>query len=275
MKKFKNALAILASIALLTSCGGKDEKKEEPSSSSKNEVTQEETGSKETGSSDLLDDGVLDLGMSADFPPYEYYEGDKIVGIDAEITEYIADKLGVEVKLHDMDFSTIIASIESGKLDGGASGFTVTDERKESVNFTDTYATSVQEVLVKKDSPIKTIDDLKDKKIGTQLGTTGDIYAKDDFGEDKVQSFTKYSDAVLALQNDKVDAIILDQQTAEKFKDANEDLDVLKTAYAEEEYAIAISKDNEKLLEEVNKVIAEMKENGELQKIIDKYISSK
>ncbi|WP_243342981.1 transporter substrate-binding domain-containing protein, partial [Anaerococcus sp. AGMB09787] len=225
-------------------------------------------------SSKTLDDGVLDLGISADFPPYEYHEDEKIVGIDPEIAEAIGEKLGYEIALHDMDFSAIIASIESGKLDGGISGFTVTEERAQQVNFTDTYANSVQEVLVKKGSVIKQIEDLEGKKIGTQLGSTGDLLAGDDFGSENVQSFAKFPDAVLSLQNGKIDAIIIDQQAAEKFADANDDLEILETKYADEEYAMAITKDNEELFKEVNDVIKDLKESGEIQDIIDKYIKT-
>lgn len=271
MKSIRTVLLIAASLTLITGCN----------SSNKSETSTKEVGStieesketkEENGAS--LEDGVLDLGISVDFPPYEFYEGNEIVGIDAEISEAISKKLGYELKLHDMDFSAIVASIEGGKLDGGISGFTVTEERAQKVNFSDTYAQSVQQVLVKKGSEIKTIDDMKDKKIGTQLGSTGDIFAQDDFGKDNVQAFSKFPDAVLALQNDKIDAILLDQQTAEQFAAANNDLEILDTTYAEEEYAIAITKDNEALLKKVNEAIAELKNSGDLQKIIDKYIKA-
>lgn len=220
-----------------------------------------------------LSDGIIDLGTSADFPPYEFYEGDKIVGIDPEIMEAIAKKTGYEFKFHDMEFNNIIASIESGKLDGGMSGFTVTEERKKSVNFTESYAQSVQRVLLKKDSEIKSIDDIQGKTVGTQLGTTGDMFARDDFGEENVQAFSKFSDAVLALQNGKLDCIIVDDQTAIKFSSANADLELLDTPYAEEEYAIAVSKENEALLNDLNEAINELKADGTIDNILGKYIS--
>ena len=131
----------------------------------------------------IVDDGVIDLGTSADFPPYEYYEGDEIVGIDPDIVKAIGEELGLEVKLHDMDFNNIIASIQSGKVDGGAAGFTVTEERKKSVNFTEPFAKTSQIIVKRKDSDIKEIKDLEGKKLGTQLGSIGDTIAKDDFGE--------------------------------------------------------------------------------------------
>jgi polar amino acid ABC transporter, inner membrane subunit len=215
---------------------------------------------------------VIDFGTSADFPPYEYYEGDEIVGIDPDILKAIGDYMGVEVKLHDMDFNTIIASIQSGKIDGGAAGFTVTEERKKSVNFTDSFAKTSQIVIIKKDSDIKELKDLEDSKtIGTQLGTIGDTIAKDDFGEENVSAFNKVPDAVLSLKSNKIDAIILDKHTAENFLNANKDLKIIDTPYLEEEYAIAISKDNKELLEQMNEAIAALKQSGKIDEIMDKY----
>lgn len=226
-------------------------------------------------SSEKEDGKVLDFGTSADFPPYEYYEGDEIVGIDPDILRAIGDYMGVEVRLHDMDFNNIIASIDSGKIDGGAAGFTVTEERKESVNFTDSFTKTSQIIITRKDSDIKEVEDLNNGvKIGTQLGTIGDTIAKDDFGEENVNSFNKVPDAILSLQNKKIDAVILDKHSAENFVNANKDLTIIETPYLEEEYAIAISKDNPELLEDMNEAIAALKESGEIDKIMDKYQKS-
>ena len=226
-------------------------------------------------SSEKEDGKVLDFGTSADFPPYEYYEGDEIVGIDPDILRAIGDYMGVEVRLHDMDFNNIIASIDSGKIDGGAAGFTVTEERKKSVNFTDSFTKTSQIIITRKDSDIKEVEDLNNGvKIGTQLGTIGDTIAKDDFGEENVNSFNKVPDAILSLQNKKIDAVILDKHSAENFVNANKDLTIIETPYLEEEYAIAISKDNPELLEDMNEAIAALKESGEIDKIMDKYQKS-
>ncbi|MDU0895000.1 MAG: transporter substrate-binding domain-containing protein, partial [Anaerococcus sp.] len=226
-------------------------------------------------SSEKEDGKVLDFGTSADFPPYEYYEGDEIVGIDPDILRAIGDYMGVEVRLHDMDFNNIIASIDSGKIDGGAAGFTVTEERKKSVNFTDSFTKTSQIIITRKDSDIKEVEDLNNGvKIGTQLGTIGDTIAKDDFGEENVNSFNKVPDAILSLQNKKIDAVILDKHSAENFVNANKGLTIIETPYLEEEYAIAISKDNPELLEDMNEAIAALKESGEIDKIMDKYQKS-
>lgn len=220
----------------------------------------------------IVDDNVIDLGTSADFPPYEYYEGKNIVGIDPDIVKAIGKELGIEVKLHDMDFNNIIASIQSGKLDGGAAGFTVTEERKKSVNFTEPFAKTSQIIIKRKADDIKSVDDLKKgKKIGTQLGTIGDTLAKSDFGEENVNSFNKFPDAIISLQTKKIDAIIIDKESAKKFIAANKDLEIVDTPYMEEEYAIAISKNNPLLLEKMNEAIKKLKANGEIDKIMAKY----
>lgn len=260
MKLLKKALLVGLAGLVLTACGS-NENEEVASNNASNANTE------------VLEDGVLDLGTSADFPPYEYYDdNNNIVGIDAEITKAIGEKMGTEVKIHDMDFSTIISSIEAGKMDGGIAGITRTPEREENVNFSDTYAKSVQKVIVKEDAGYEKPQDLEGKKIATQLGSTGESAAQEAYGEENVQSFNKNMDAIVALNNDKVDAVVLDVQAAEKFAEANDGLKVLEENLADDEYAMALDKNNDKLLEEVNKAIAELKEDGTLDEIINKYM---
>lgn len=268
MKNVKKVVLALVTSSLLVACSGKDQK--DNVSSNQNDLS---SNSNKSVAAEIVDDGVLDLGTSADFPPYEYFDdNNQIVGIDAEIAQEIGKKLGVEVKIKDMDFSSIIASIESGKLDGGIAGITETEDRKKNVNFSKTYGKSVQKVIVKKDSSFKNPEDLKGKKIASQLGSTGEVAAKDTYGEDSVQSFSKTMDSIVALNNDKVDAVVLDDQAAEKFVEANEALKVLDKELAKDEYAIALDKKNDKLLEEVNKAIDELKKDGTLDKIFEKYL---
>ena len=221
-----------------------------------------------------VNDGVLTMATNAYFPPYEYYEGEEIVGIDADIAKAVADKLGLELKIEDMEFDSIITAVQTGKADMGLAGMTVTDERKESVNFSDTYATGVQVVIVPEDSDIATVDDLAGKKIGVQLSTTGDMYASDDYGEDNVEKYNKGADAVMALTQGKVDAVIIDNEPAKNFVAANEGLKILDTEYVTEDYAACINKDNAELLDAVDGALAELKEEGTLQQIIDKYITA-
>lgn len=219
-------------------------------------------------------DGVLTMATNAYFPPYEYYQGEDIVGIDAEIAKAVADKLGMELKIEDMEFDSIITAVQTGKVDMGLAGMTVTDERKQSVNFTDSYATGVQVIIVKEGSDIATVDDLEGKRIGVQMSTTGDTYATGDYG-DAVEKYNKGADAVMALVQEKVDAVIIDNEPAKNFVAANEGLKILDTEYVVEDYAACINKDNTALLEAVNGALAELKNDGTLQKIIDKYIPAK
>lgn len=221
-----------------------------------------------------VQDGYLTMGTNAYFPPYEYYEGDSIVGIDAEIAAAVAEKLGLELKIEDMEFDSIITAVTAGKVDMGLAGMTVTEERKQNVNFSDTYATGVQVIIVKEDSAIQSADDLADVMIGVQLGTTGDIYCSDDFGEDHVEKYNKGNDAVMALVSGKVDAVVIDNEPAKSYVAANEGLKILDTEYVTEEYAAAISKENTALLDAINAALAELKADGTLDAIVAKYISA-
>ena len=225
--------------------------------------------------------GKLTMATNATFPPYEYHEGDKIVGIDAEIAKAVADKLGLELVIEDVAFDSIIAGVQSGKYDIGCAGMTVTEDRLKSVNFSTSYATGIQSIIVKEGSPIKTIDDLiKGKyKVGVQSGTTGDIYMSDaengGVGEDRVDRYNNGNDAVVALLAGKIDAICIDNEPAKAYVAANKGLSILETPFTEEKYAIAISKDNEALLNAINKALDELSKDGTLAKIVEKYIPTK
>ena len=216
---------------------------------------------------------VLVMATNAEFPPYEYYEGQEIVGIDAEIAAAIAEKLGYELKIEDMAFDSIIAAVTSGKADFGLAAMTVTEDRLESVNFSDTYATATQVVIVTEDSAITGVADLDGKKIGVQLGTTGDIYAED-IADATIERYNKGFEAVQALTQGKIDAVIIDNEPAKVFVAENEGTKILEEDFAVEEYAAAIAKENTDLLEKVNTALAELKEDGTLQAIVDKYISA-
>ena len=213
--------------------------------------------------------GKLTMATEATFQPYEYYDGDAIVGIDVEVAQAIADRLGMELEVTDIAFDSIIPGVQTGKYDMGMAGMTVTDS----------YATGVQVVIVKDDSPITSVDDLfadgASTVVGTQAGTTGFIYATSDIedaGLGTVKSFGKTTDAVEALKNGQVDCVILDNEPAKALVAANEGLHILDTEYAVEDYAIAIAKENTDLLEKVNKALSELTADGTLQSIVDKYI---
>lgn len=225
-----------------------------------------------SASSLTVTDGVLTMATNAYFPPYEYYEGDEIVGIDAEIAAAVAEKLGLQLVIEDMEFDSIITAVQTGKADMGLAGMTVTEDRLQNVNFSDTYATGIQSVIVKEDSDIASLDDLAGKMIGVQLGTTGDIYASDEFGADHVDQYNKGNDAVMALLSGKIDAVIIDNEPAKSYVAANEGLKILDTEYAVEDYAAAISKDNTALLDAINGALKELTEDGTLDAIVAKYI---
>lgn len=218
---------------------------------------------------------TLTLATNAEFPPYEYKEGDEVIGIDAEVAKAIADKLGMKLEIVDTKFDAIIPGVQSGKYDMGMAGMTVTPEREESVAFSDSYATGIQSIIVKEGSDIKSVDDLSSEtKIGVQLGTTGDIYASDDFGADAVAQYDKGADAVQALIAGKVDCVIIDNEPAKAFVAANTGLTILETSYAEEDYAICFAKDNTELQTKVNDALKKLIDNGTVKTIVDKYISA-
>ena len=219
---------------------------------------------------------TLTMGTNASFPPYEFYEDQKIVGIDAEIAQAIADKLGMQLEIADMEFKAIIPAVTEGKIDFGMAGMIVTEERLQSVNFSETYATGIQAVIVKEGSEITSVDDLHKEgatwKIGVQDSTTGDIYCTDDFGEERVSKFPVGADAVEALKTGKVDCVIIDNEPAKAYVAANEGLKILESQYAVEDYAIAVALNNTELLDKINGALKELIADGTVAAIIAKYI---
>lgn len=264
------------------------------------------------------DTNVLVMATNAAFPPYEYKEGEGYAGIDIEIAQEIAKKLNKELKIADIDFGAIIDGVQTGKYDFGMAGLTVTDERKEQVNFTKSYATGVQVIIVRADSPIQSLEDFyasfdeegnptalaEDNtdlfgsdgiKIGVQQDTTGDIYCSDDYtkwgfntldaeGNTKIDRVVRYktgADAVEALKTGKVDAVIIDNEPAKSFVEANTDknsgecpIKILESGeYVVEEYAICVSKGNTELLKQIDEALEQLKANGTIDRIIAKYIN--
>ena len=250
------SLAVLMVCALFAGCSGK-----------------ESSGLK------TVEAGKLIMATNAAFPPYEYIEGNEIVGIDAEIAGAIADKLGLELQIDDMEFDSIIESVKGGKADIGLAGMTVTPERQEVINFTSSYATGVQVVIVAEGSAITTVDDLfadgASHVIGVQRNTTGDLYSTwdlEDAGLATVERYSKGADAVQALLTGKVDCVVIDNEPAKAFVEANAGLKILDTAYAVEDYAAAMNKGNTELYEAVNKALEELIADGTVASIITKYI---
>ena len=215
---------------------------------------------------------VLTMATNAEFPPYEYYQGDKVVGIDAEVAALIADKLGMELEIVDIAFDSIIPGVQSGKYDMGMAGLTVTEDRLEKVDFSTSYATGVQSVIVKADGAIQSLDDITGKKIGVQTTTTGDIYATDDYGEEFVTRYDNGAAAVQALIAGKVDCVIIDNEPAKSYVAANEGLKILETSYAVEDYAICFAKDNTELKDKVDAALKDLIADGSVQAVVNKYI---
>lgn len=231
------------------------------------EASEEATGGAEAAG------GTLVMATNAEFPPYEYYEDGDIVGIDVEIAKAIAAKLGMELQIEDMAFDAIIPAVTSGKADFGAAGMTVTEERQRSVEFTDTYANSNQVAIVKEDSDITGSDALAGKIIGVQLGTTGDALATE-IKDATVERYNKGLEAVQSLTQGKIDAVVIDQATAEAFVKKTEGIKILEEKMSEEEYAIAIKKGNMELVEKMNEAIKELKEEGKIDEIVAKYMDA-
>ena len=222
-----------------------------------------------------VEDGKLHMATNATFPPYESIADDgSFEGIDVDIAGKIAEKLGLELVVDDMEFGSIITSVQTGKEDIAMAGMTVTDERKQNVDFSDSYATGVQVVIVPEDSDIKSIDDLQGKLIGCQESTTGYAYCSDDYGEDMVTAFPSGTNAVQALLTGKIDAVVIDKQPAEAYVSQNEGLKILDTEYVTEDYAIGVSKDNTALRDAVNNALKELIDDGTVQSILDKYIKA-
>jgi len=259
MKNWKNvlclALALGLSLALLAGCAGK------------------------TGGAATVEEGKLHVSTNAEFPPYEMLDDSgSPIGVDMEMAAAIAKKLGLELVIDDMGFEASLEAVQNGQSDIVMAALTVNEERKEVLDFTDFYATGVQVVIVKEGSDV-TLDNLGDYKIGTQMGTTGYIYASDTpenggYGEDHVIGYDNGAAAVLALVNGQIDAVIIDDLPAKEYVSANEGLTILEGAWVEENYAIGVKKGNTELLSAVNTALKELKEDGTLQSIVDKYIKA-
>ncbi len=274
----KKMLALSMAVLMAASLAGcSSGTKEAETTAAASEAGTEAAESKEETKADAAEEekaaegGSLVVGTNATFPPYEYYEGDEIVGIDVEIAQAIGEKLGMEVTVEDMEFDALIPALASNKVDIVAAGMTVTPEREKSVNFTDTYATAAQVIIVKQGSDIASSEDLEGKILGVQLGTTGDGLASEIEGA-QVERFNKYFEAVQSVLQGKIDAVVIDSAPAKAFAEKDENLVILDEALSSEDYAMAINKDNTELLDKVNAAIAELDEEGTLDEIIDKYI---
>lgn len=224
--------------------------------------------------------GTLTMSTNAEFEPFEFKDGTKIVGIDVDIANKVAQKLGDQLKINDVAFDSLIMELQTGKCDFVAAGMTVTEDKKKNVDFSDTYFDATQSIIVKKDSPIKSRTDLNGKKVGVQQGTTGDSFCTNEDGKNDikvgtVKRFNKGADAIQDLINGRIDAVVIDDFPASKFVSKNPDkLVKLSDALTVEHYAIAVKKGDTAKLDVINGVLKDMKSSGELTKIINNYKSS-
>ena len=275
-RSFMAAAGLTVAALALTACGGSSST---ASSAAASSVASSAAASSEAASAaatelTTVEAGKLTMATNAAFPPYEMTtDAGEFEGIDIETAQAIADKLGLELQIDDMDFDAALLSVQQGKADIVMAGVTVTDERKAVMDFSDSYATGIQSIIVPEGSDIASPDDLAGKKIGTQRGTTGYIYCSDDFGDENVVAYDDGLTAVQALNNGQVDAVVIDNAPAQEFIAANPGLKILDTSYAEEDYAIGVAK-NSPLEDAVNSVLEELKADGTLQAIVDKYITA-
>ena len=271
-RSFLAAASLTAAALALTACGG--------SSSSTASSTASSAASSEAASSSAaaelttVEAGKLTMATNATFPPYEMTtDTGAFEVIDVDTAQAIAEKLGLELQIDDMEFDAALLSVQQGKADIVMAGVTVTDERKAVMDFSDSYATGIQSIIVPEGSDIATPDDLAGKKIGTQRGTTGYIYCSDDFGDENVVAYDSGLTAVQALNNGQVDAVVIDNAPAKEYVAANPGLVILDTSYAEEDYAIGMAKGSA-LEDAINAALEELKADGTLQSIVDKYITA-
>ena len=285
MKKALSLMTAAALVLSLAACGST------ASSAASSEAASSETASSDAASSEAasseaasetetaelstVEPGKLIMSTNAAFPPYEMTtDSGEFEGIDIETAQAIAEKLGLELQIDDMDFDAALLAVQQGKSDMVMAGVTVTDERQNVMDFTDSYATGIQSIIVKEDSDIASVDDLAGKKIGTQRGTTGYLYCSDDFGDENVVAYDDGLTAVQMLNNGQVDCVVIDNAPAKEFIAANPGLKLLDTAYVEESYAIGIGKGNTELKDAINTALEELKADGTLQAIVDKYITA-
>ena len=278
------ALGASLSFSLLAACGGGSAATPAPETTAPAQTTPAVTEPAGEAAFTTVEEGKLILSTNSEFPPYEMladgegYNGTGLEGIDIEVAGAIAEKLGLELQIDDMGFDAALEAAQNGKSDMVMAGVTITEDRLQVLDFTDSYATGVQVVIVKEGSDV-TMDNLGEKMIGTQMGTTGFLYASDTpenggYGEEHVIGYDNGAIAVQALVNGQIDAVIIDDKPAQAYVEANPGLTTLPGEWVVEDYAIGVAKGNTALLEAINAAMAELKADGTFQAIVDKYIKA-
>lgn len=277
MKKLLALVMATAMTLCFTACGSSDDTQSsaaESTTTQSDEAVVESTATTDSAAITTVTSGVLTMSTNAAFPPYEMTTDDgSFEGIDVEIADAIAKKLGLTLQIDDMDFDSALLAAQNGKSDIVMAGVSVTEDRLAVMNFSNTYATGIQVVIVKEGSEV-TLDNLGDQLIGTQRATTGYIYCSDDYGEDHVVAYDNCITATQALLNGQVDCVVIDSAPAQEMVAANAGLTILDTEYVTEEYAIGINKSNTALQTAINNALAELTADGTIDAIIAKYISA-
>ncbi len=287
MKKTVAAILAAAMMVPFAACSGGTSTASSGAAKSDAESSATVSSGAPSGSSDAIvvpdnikSSGKIVMSTNAEFPPFESKANNQIVGIDADIANVIAKKLNAQLSINDVDFDSLIMELKSNKCDFVAAGMTVTDDRKQNVDFSDPYFDATQSIIVPKGSSIKARADLNGKTVGVQQGTTGDTYCTNEKGENdikvkSVQRYNKGTDAITDLLNGRVDAVVIDDFPAEKFVSMHTDkLQKLSDALTVEHYAIAVKKGNTQLLTDINLVLKELKSSGQLDQIVNKYKSA-
>ncbi|MBW7573484.1 transporter substrate-binding domain-containing protein [Caproiciproducens faecalis] len=277
MKKFSKIAAFLLASAMMFTAAGCGQSSSASSAAASAAGSESASTAASTSVDKIKAAGFVTMSTNAEFEPFEFKDGDKIIGIDIDISNKIAEKLGVELKVNDIAFDALTTELGSGKTNFVAAGMTADEDRKKNVDFSDTYFDASQAIIVLKGSAIKSPADLNGKKVGVQQGTTGDTYCTNEDGKNEIkvgstERYAKGVDAVADLINGKIDAVVIDDFPAKKFVEKNPDkIAKLEEALTTEQYAIAVPKGDKAMLDTVNSVLSELKSSGELDKIVEKY----
>lgn len=279
MKKKLIALMIMAIMVtgILAGCGTKDNKTDDQKSTTNETNQQEENTDKEEKQEDTAkteESDTIIVGTEAGFAPYEYMEGNEVVGIDMDIAQAIADSLGKKLVIKNMDFDGALMAVQNGTVDFVAAGVSVSEERKKVMDFSIDYVDSTEVVVVNKENPaVANIEDLAGKVIGVQQGNIADFYVEENIEAKEIKRYTKFAQAAQDLMNGKIDCIVMDLYPAQELVDSNEKLTMLDETLFEDKYAIAVKKGNQELLDQINKVIQQLKDEGKIEEFTAKHTS--
>lgn len=269
MKKKLISLLVFSMIiaSLLVGCGTKDDTDTgEKTDSTGNAATENTDGNKENADAADTTDSKLIVGTEAGFAPYEYMEGNDVVGIDMDIAKAIADSMGKELEIKNMAFDGALLAVQNGTIDFVAAGVSVDEERQKVMDFSTDYVDSTEVVVVNKENPmVASVEDLAGKVVGVQLGNIADFYVEENIEAKEIKRYTKFAQAAEDLKNGKIDCIVMDQFPAEDMVAANPELSILDGMLFQDKYAIAVKKGNTELLDQINTVIQQLKDEGKIE----------